>query len=304
MTDAWIGRDGRELQRHGTEEFPCACYHTQGTGFPWHWHDEMELIQVTQGALTLAAGSGRYAARQGDVLLINALVPHALLPEQGVSYEERDVVFHPRLIAGGEDTALWSRYVAPFLQCASAAGVFFRRADPRNAALLRQVDALFEEFDPAQPCYEFAVREALTQVFVQAWREICSQAPGEREDRPHTSARVRAALDFIDSACSRPMTLGDIAAVMHVSPRECQRAFRSCLGASPHQCLQRARLSRAAELLTGTEESVTEICFQCGFRDCSSFASQFRRSYGMTPLKYRRATRNGICPPAGKSVVD
>ena len=46
----------RELQAHGTPEFPCAGYETLYTAGPegdicWHWHEDMELWQVREGEM-------------------------------------------------------------------------------------------------------------------------------------------------------------------------------------------------------------------------------------------------------------
>ena len=79
----------RELQAHGTPEFPCAGYETLYTAGPegdicWHWHEDMELWQVLEGemelrvpgrALLLRAGGLRrrqpeYAPRRRDAALL------------------------------------------------------------------------------------------------------------------------------------------------------------------------------------------------------------------------------------------
>jgi AraC-like DNA-binding protein len=38
-----------------------------------------------------------------------------------------------------------------------------------------------------------------------------------------------------------------------------------------------ARLSKACELLTGTDLTVTEVAARCGYRDPGYFARQFRK---------------------------
>ena len=46
-----LNRTGRELQPHGTPDFPCAGYssvYTDSAGdvVPWHWHEDLEIIYV------------------------------------------------------------------------------------------------------------------------------------------------------------------------------------------------------------------------------------------------------------------
>ena len=47
----------KELQPHGSLEFPCAGYESTHTNaicdfIPWHWHEEIEFGYVAQGAFT------------------------------------------------------------------------------------------------------------------------------------------------------------------------------------------------------------------------------------------------------------
>jgi transcriptional regulator GlxA family with amidase domain len=48
------------------------------------------------------------------------------------------------------------------------------------------------------------------------------------------------------------------------------------------------RLQAAADLLTGSRLSVTEIALECGFNEPNYFARQFRRHIGVSPSEYRR----------------
>lgn len=55
--------------------------------------------------------------------------------------------------------------------------------------------------------------------------------------------------------------------------------------------IRRLRMQKAAQLLVSTDQSVARIAQQVGYQDCSRFAQHFRRSFAMTPSRYR--TRAG-----------
>lgn len=78
--EARIDGSGRELQPHGTADFPCAAYETEDTGFPWHWHEEFEAIAVLGGEVEVAAGDRRLRLAAGQVVLLSPGAPHALFP--------------------------------------------------------------------------------------------------------------------------------------------------------------------------------------------------------------------------------
>jgi AraC-like DNA-binding protein len=66
------------------------------------------------------------------------------------------------------------------------------------------------------------------------------------------------------------------------------RSFRATFGETPHRYLQRRRVERSMFLLCETDRSVTDICFDVGFRSLGTFSRTFREVTGETPTSYRR----------------
>jgi AraC family transcriptional regulator len=69
------------------------------------------------------------------------------------------------------------------------------------------------------------------------------------------------------------------------------RTFKQTYGETPFKRLTRLRMEEAQRRLTRSCDSITEIAFSCGYENPGHFASAFRRTFGMTPNTYRRATR-------------
>ena len=83
----------------------------------------------------------------------------------------------------------------------------------------------------------------------------------------------------------------DAAAQAGISAFHFLRAFSAVLGVTPHQYLLRSRLRHAARLLADEERSVTDIAYDVGFADLSNFVRTFHRAAGVSPLKFRQASR-------------
>lgn len=83
------------------------------------------------------------------------------------------------------------------------------------------------------------------------------------------------------------------------TPEHVARELRRSAGVTPSEAVNRARIDYAARLLTGSDLTITEIAYQCGFGSLSGFFPAFQRFCGETPLEYRRAHRNfeQICFP-------
>ena len=101
---------------------------------------------------------------------------------------------------------------------------------------------------------------------------------------------VEAAL-WIEAHANLDIELEDVAREAGVSPFHFLRLFASVLGVTPHQYLVRSRLRHAARLLTDADKAVTDIAYDVGFGDLSNFVRTFHRAAGVSPLKFRQASR-------------
>ena len=88
-----------------------------------------------------------------------------------------------------------------------------------------------------------------------------------------------------------PLSVPDLAARAHVSPRTFARRFRAVTGTTPHQWLLRQRVLRAQALLETTDDPVERIAQACGFGAASALRVHFQRTLGTSPQGYRRTFR-------------
>ena len=101
---------------------------------------------------------------------------------------------------------------------------------------------------------------------------------------------VDAAL-AIDARSTEPLDLAQVAAEAGLSAFHFLRVFAAVVGVTPHQYLVRSRLRHAARLLVGDERSITDVAYDVGFGDLSNFVRTFRRAAGVSPRRFRRASR-------------
>jgi AraC-like DNA-binding protein len=130
------------------------------------------------------------------------------------------------------------------------------------------------------------------QVFARRFVEVVS---GQTRKPVAVSTRnrrraVEAAL-WIDAHSHHPIALEDAAAEAGISPFHFLRLFSAVLGVTPHQYLVRSRLRHAARLLADAGPSITDIAYDVGFGDLSNFVRTFHRAAGVSPQKFRAASR-------------
>ena len=82
--------------------------------------------------------------------------------------------------------------------------------------------------------------------------------------------------------------LDEIAHQFNLSRSYLSKKFKSSTGFGFKEYMINIRIKKACELLLGTDKTITEIAFECGFNDSNYFGDAFRRVKGVSPHKYRK----------------
>ncbi|MFJ2516694.1 GlxA family transcriptional regulator [Streptomyces griseoviridis] len=104
---------------------------------------------------------------------------------------------------------------------------------------------------------------------------------------------VAEVLVWMDRHLDREVTVEQLAARAHMSPRTFARRFQQETGTTPYRWLLRQRVLLAQRLLEATDETVDTIADRAGFGTAAALRHQFVRVLGTTPNAYRRTFR---CP--------
>ncbi|WP_029150283.1 GlxA family transcriptional regulator [Microbacterium indicum] len=94
-------------------------------------------------------------------------------------------------------------------------------------------------------------------------------------------------IDWALGSLHREMTVDDLAAHAHMSPRTFARRFKADHGATPAAWLARQRVMQAQRLLERTDWGLDRIAADCGLGSAAVLRQNFARILGMTPTAYR-----------------
>ena len=97
---------------------------------------------------------------------------------------------------------------------------------------------------------------------------------------------LKDAVSFIHRHAAGDVSINDVAAAVHLTPRAVQYLFRRQLGTTPTEYMRRVRLNRAHhDLIAGAPSTttVTEIAQRWGFAHTGRFAVLYRQTYGQSP---------------------
>ena len=90
----------------------------------------------------------------------------------------------------------------------------------------------------------------------------------------------------------RPLTLTVVARALSTSPRQLQRVYRVLGDTTFSEELSRVRMRAAAQLLREQPSiPVADVGRLVGYQHRSHFAKAFHRRYGVSPARFREASR-------------
>lgn len=95
-------------------------------------------------------------------------------------------------------------------------------------------------------------------------------------------------LHQMQSHYAEEWTIEKIAAECNVSKSQLFRLFRTTFDQSPAQWLKSYRLSQSRRMLVDSENSISEIAFEIGYKDPLHFSRDFKKSVGVSPSQFRR----------------
>lgn len=162
-----------------------------------------------------------------------------------------------------------------------------RKAIEQNAVHPFYVDKLSSHY--AHSIEELDTVEDINAMAQQMVQDYCAYA--RRYSLKGYSPTVQKVINHINLNLSEPHTLKSLAALCHISPSYLSALFKQETGTTLIDYINTQRVKRAAQLLTTTERSISEVAEEMGILDVNYFAKIFKRSFGMTPTRYRRENR-------------
>lgn len=255
---------------------------TASSSYPLHNHRAIQVTipLMTSGfdAFTLSAISSREKFQKltsENVLVTPAYQPHTLL--------------------WNRDTELVMFDLEPeFIERTVGEGFRGGEVDIREEANVRDSfitqlgSALHSEFKHPSAVGRIYIESLATTLAVHLLRNYSVTAHSVRKLSGGLSgARLRRAIEYIDSHLDQNLSLSQIAETVGMSSYYFSRALKKSTGFTPHTYVIHQRMERAKQLLIETKLPVIDIALSVGYINHSHFSTQFRKLAGVSPTAYR-----------------
>lgn len=246
---------------------------------PAHYHDEIELITVTEGRLAFAVDDKKQVAAAGDTIFCSARIPHATYLT-GAPCAYILLQFRPEKYM--EEGKGAGKYFNRFVQ--NTVMPFCLLHNEKIAAAMEQALAESRE---KRDAWALSVRGLVYAMVAELCRAGALSAPDGSSSAD--IEKILPALEYVDQHYAENITLSGISAVQNLNPSYFCRLFKRASGSSFIDYLNFVRVCKSEKLLLGREESILSVAYDVGFSSVSYFNRIFKKYKNCTPSAYRRA---------------
>jgi AraC-like DNA-binding protein len=271
--------------------FPLEVIHTgaQANNMEmFHWHDFMEISYIESGTGLYEIEDKVIPVKAGDVIIINNIEKHKVTFNNDDPLYETVIHFDLEFIR--EFNLDEFGYIRLFIYNSPAFNnkpeVGERKAD--LADLIRQIT---REYAQQEPYYKMMIKSRLLTVItilLRASSFVLETNELQMEKRKNIE-RIERILTYIDNNFNEEISMENTAQKFFMNTSYFSDYFKKNLGINFSHYLTQKRVKEAIKRMkTGTYNN-TEIAFECGFNNITSFYNSFKKITGMTPNDYRKA---------------
>jgi len=258
----------------------------------WHAHEEYELhlIVETRGKAFVGNFIGNF--EPGSLFLTGPNLPHNWVTDS-VSTEKieiRDMLVQfsqksfEKLAEGFPEFG----GIRKMLDLA-ASGILFKGFNPTFAR--GHMEAIRDNTGPERI---LAFIRFLVRLNEHAEKVTLSETKLVNADGNSKYARIGNIIDYILENFDVDLNAVDAAEMAGMSLTTFGRNFSSVTGHSFVEFVNRVRIGQACGMLYASDDQVTSICFDVGFKNVANFNRHFLKIKGMTPSVYRETARKQL----------
>ena len=255
---------------------------------PWHFHEEFELVYCEQGFGKKFIGSVCSEYEEGDLYLLGSNLPHWFKADDSF-YESIHSKKPCSLVIQFREQFLGKEFfLSPEMNEMkhildySSRGLVIRGDHKNTIATIMQSMIHQNKFEKLSSLiYIFELLSKKTEL-----RPLLLEHSEKLNNKDLN--KMSAVMEFTLQNYLEDIKVIEAANLLGYTEAAFCRYFKFRTRTSYMEFVNRLRLDHACDLLSKTNQTVLEICFNSGFRNLSNFNRQFRKYFGKNPKTFRK----------------
>lgn len=242
----------------------------------YHYHDFDKITIFIKGSVTYTIEGKSYELRPYDIVLVRHGDIHRLTVDNSKVYERIIVYISPNFMnAYKTDSYDLSCCFQKALQEESNV---LRIFSLEKSSLFRSITRLEQSF--ADDGYAADLyRQVLFLEFMVHLNRAARKNRLEFIDTDNCNAKIVDILRYINDHLTGDLGIDTLAGKFYISKYYMMRRFKQETGYTLGQYISQKRLLFAKELISSGVPA-SQVCFDCGFRDYSTFSRAYRKAFG------------------------
>ena len=276
----------KENKPHGTKDDPFSTYHIKNAGrsfqIPVHWHDELEIIYVKGGFLTVSISGESYIGKPGDAFVVSPGNLHLMGSDTG-TVDYYTFLFPLKNLSFRADDLFEEKLLEPLN---SGHLMINPRINDTAKELCEQLIEVYEsknQESESQLTAQIKTKIILLQFILEMWKKGFII----ENDTNGRNTVEKEMVSYIQQNYTGKISLKEFGEQFHLSEKYISRYFKEHFHITLSQYVTYLRLEHAKQLLQDTDIPVTEVAMQSGYQNVSYFIRSFKKTYEISPLKYR-----------------
>ncbi len=259
----------------------------QHRGWNPHYHHYIEILYALDADINIYLNGNLFHFKSGDMVVINSKETHDLLFNADSRYI--CIKFSPEILYTGEQSVFELKYVMPFILENANHQRVFTKEECADGVVHDLITGIMLEWENKAYGYELAIRADILRLFLwilRYWNSQNIDGIGKFDLSDDLLHAIQTALEYV-SAHYADCTAQDTAAACNLSYSYFSRTFKRIMHKSFTEYLNYVRITKAEQLLSTTDKSISEIAADVGFSTPSYFIQQFKAQKNLSPKQFR-----------------
>lgn len=266
--------------RQGDQSFVAYRLEVPAFEFKWHYHPEYELTLITRGTGKRLVGDSHESFGADDLVLIGPSMPHTWVSDPLETDCQAIVIQFP------------ASFVRSFFQFQELEGVGSMLNESGRGLVFPGKHAarqMLVELVGLNPSERFTQLFSVLEYLSRQDREALASEDFIPATGSGNETRINKVCRYVHRNIDRRFTLQEMAGLVYLSEPAFCKFFKRAMGKTFSDYVNDVRIGRACALLTGSDQSVGSIAYNCGFENMSYFNRVFLRKKSINPKAFRES---------------
>lgn len=267
--------------------FPIKLFFDNGSmGCHPHWHEEIEIIYITEGNVKIGVNNEVYMLNAGDILLIGSGDIHYFLP---VNSGNRLVIqFSLSMFDSVTSPISEKESIKPVFDNSCRISSKWEKELKESVEL--QIKQLLKEHTEKKEGYILSIKARLYDIVILLIRGVPKESRNIEDETRYGEnlKRLDNLFRYVDDNYQNEISLNNAARIAGFSPYHFTRFFKKYTGITYIQYLNNYKITKAEWFLLNEDNSITDIALKSGFSSIKTFNRVFKKINGYSPTIYRK----------------